>query len=82
MDYKEKYDIIISKGYRSLTAYSKAAGDNVQNVRKAMLNQRNMTIKMLVQYANALNGDIKLAIDLFAENEIRNLKNSEGGNQI
>lgn len=79
MDYKEKYEIILSKGYRSLSAYARAAGDNVQNVRKAMNNQRNMTIKMLVQYANALNGDLNLSMVLFAENELDNLKSNLKG---
>lgn len=81
MEYFDKYYLILGKGYKSLSAYAKAAGDNVQNVRKAMLNQRNMTIKLLVQYANALNGDLDLAMQLFAENEINNLKNDKRRNK-
>lgn len=72
--YEEKVEIIKKRGYKSLSEFSREAGDAIQNVRSALLNKRNLTMKNVIRYANALDGDIMLALELFAEADIEKLK--------
>lgn len=71
--YEEKVKIIKDKGYTSLSAFAKQSGDCIQNVRAALLNKRNLTMKNVIRYANALDGDIMLALQLFAEADLEKL---------
>ena len=75
LTYEEKLQALKDHGYKSLRAFSREINENVANTRASMINQRNVSMKVLVRYANALGGDIILAMTIFAESEIDNLIN-------
>ena len=74
MSYEEKVEVIKSFGFESMSAFAREVGEDRQNLRKSMLNMRNVTMKSIVNSANALNGDLILAMELFADAELKNLK--------